>query len=153
MRKLLFTVPVLVAALGVFAVPASAGPPMPASGTRTTTITCTTQHTGGPNTFSDCERDFIWVTGTFVGTGVSHFSLIVHADGSLEFHGTHLFTGTVAGCGTGTVLFSLAGQGREVGGVLTLTKSDLTTLPGGTLSVHASLDTSALGSYTGQYFC
>ena len=156
MRKLTLGVPVLGAALAlvVFAAPAAGqGPPMPASGTRTTTIICTTRLTAGPNTFSDCERKFVWVSGTFVGTSVSDFALVVHADGSLEFHGTGTFDGTVARCGTGTVVYSLRGQGRLDGGILTLTKSDITMTPGGSLPVHASLDVSALNSYTGEYFC
>jgi hypothetical protein len=103
--------------------------------------------------FLDCERDNTWLTGPFVGTSTSPYRLILHADGSFEFEGTSTFTGTVAGCGTGTVLFNLTGQGELVGGNPVLSKSSLTTVPGGTLSVHASLDSSALTSYTGQYFC
>ncbi len=48
-------------------------------------------------------------TGTFTGTSTVHGKLIVHADGSANFHDVEVFTGTVNGV-PGTVTFNLTGS-------------------------------------------
>jgi len=48
-------------------------------------------------------------TGTFSGTSTLHGILIIHADGSANFHDVETFTGTVNGV-PGTVTFNLTGS-------------------------------------------
>ena len=55
-------------------------------------------------------------TGTFVGTSTINGTLIIHADGSTNFHDTEVFTGTVNGV-PGTVTFnpySIGGSSHRV---------------------------------------
>ena len=63
----------------------------------------------GGNTIIDYTLTALW-TGTFSGTSVVHGTLIIHADGSTDNHGSDTFTGTVNGV-SGTVTFNEAGPG------------------------------------------
>src|SRR5438270_9015803 len=103
-RVLLF---VLVAALGVAGVTgAAAAPPMTASGT-TSTGSCdlANPRTDGGNQIFDATCNESW-TGTFTGSVVVQFTLILHANGSADgVNGRKTFTGTVNGT-SGTVKFS-----------------------------------------------
>jgi hypothetical protein len=134
--------------------PASAAPPVAASGGFTVTSfneTFVKQVDG--NLFLRAH-DFATYTGTFTGTHVFDGSVEIYKDGSVSFHGIATFTGTVAGCGTGTVVFEVDGAADPS---KTITRDHLQTLSGkGTLPLHASLDfTGALPtlSYTGTYDC
>ena len=63
----------------------------------------------GGNTIIDYTLTALWM-GTFSGTSVAHGTLIIHADGSTDNHGSDTFTGTVNGV-SGTVTFNEAGPG------------------------------------------
>jgi hypothetical protein len=83
---------------------------------------------------------------------------VAFADGSFVYHGISTFTGTVAGCGTGTIVFRLDGAGFMVDDRAMITRDHLEAMFGkGTLPVHASLDSSGgpglTLSYTGTYQC
>src|SRR5947209_3814285 len=94
-RILLF---VLVAALGLGGVTGAgaSGPPITVTGT-TNTDSCTfvNPRTDGGNQIFDATCYETW-TGTFTGSVVSNFTLILHADGSGDGpNGVDTFTGTV----------------------------------------------------------
>jgi hypothetical protein len=99
-------------------------------------------------------HDFATYTGTFAGTHIFDGTAEVFKDGSLTFHGIATFTGTIDGCGTGTVVFEVDGAANPSG---TITRDHAQTLSGkGTLPVHANLDfVGALPTltYTGNYDC
>jgi hypothetical protein len=89
---------------------AAASPPTDASGTFTTTsATVSNVRLAGGNTMIDL-RSTIAYTGTFTGTSVVEGHLIIHADGSANFHDFEIFTGTVNGV-LGTVTWNLTGGG------------------------------------------
>ena len=100
-------------------------------------------------------------TGTFVGSFVGTELDIVHGDGSINLHGTALFTGSVDGR-SGTLLFSYEGIGNAVTGHETL-RFVGTQGTGGLAGVYANLtaegdvgapepgcDLSGVGTYTGH---
>src|SRR5207302_1760275 len=70
-------------------------------------------------------------TGTFTGTSTLTGILIIHADGSANFHDTEVFTGTVNGA-SGTVTFHLAGTGHTGATPGTTIYEDTHTIVGGT---------------------
>jgi len=158
MRKLRFTFAGALAAATVAvasAVPASAFPPTVASGGLTvTSFNSTFLNQADGNQFFQ-EHDLADYTGTFTGSHVLDGTLEVFKDGSASLHGTATFTGTVDGCGSGTMLFEVSAK-IDPSGVVT--SSHFETLSNhGTLDVHASLE--PLGSlggtlpYTGSYHC
>jgi hypothetical protein len=168
MRKFLISsIPVLALALVAFAGPASAGPPMPASGTYHYTLSpdFAGARPAGPNLFIPWKSPVV-MTGTFSGTGVFLDSptYTFHTDGSFQFSERLQFDGTVAGCGSGTVVFQFE-VNALFDGVIThwLPHTHLTALSGqGTLPVHANLDLTgdsdpggltATLALTGQYDC
>jgi hypothetical protein len=51
------------------------------------------------------------VTGTLQGTFEEHVRGVIHPNGLVTFEGTMTFTGSVAGCGTGTLTLGVTGQG------------------------------------------
>ena len=88
---------------------AAASPPTPASGTFTyTSSTFNSVRTAGGNTIIDVSATVSY-DGTFTGTSTVEGRLIVHADGSANFHDVETFTGTVNGV-PGTVTFNLTGS-------------------------------------------
>jgi hypothetical protein len=97
-------------------------------------------------------------TGTFAGTQVADFRLWLFKGGRFNFEGLLTFTGTVAGCGAGTIVFRTEGTGFLLpDGTAVITRGHQHTLSGqGTLPVQASLDSLGVGttlSYTGEYQC
>jgi hypothetical protein len=101
------------------------------------------------------DHDFADYTGTFTGSHVFDATIEGFKDGSISLHGIASFTGTVTGCGTGTVAFDVTAKIDPSGLV---TSSHFQTLPNqGTLPVHASLEPLGfLGTtltYTGTYDC
>jgi hypothetical protein len=167
-RKFLITnIPVLALALVVFAAPASAGPPMPASGTYHYTLApdFAGARPAGTNLFIPWQAPVV-LTGTFSGTGLFLDSptYTFHADGSFQFSERLQFDGTVAGCGSGTVVFQFEANAVFVNGITTWSPHNhLTALSGqGTLPVHANLDLTgdsdpggltATLALSGQYDC
>ena len=105
-RLLLVTTVALLAA--VAASGASASPPTAASGSFTyTSSTFNSVRPAGGNAIIDLSATVSY-TGTFKGTSTVEGTLIVHADGSANFHDVETFTGTVNGV-SGTVTFDLTG--------------------------------------------
>src|SRR5947208_4727172 len=93
----------LVAAQG-----AVASPPTAASGTFTyTSSTFNSIRSAGGSIIIDLSATVSY-TGTFSGTSIVEGTLIIHADGSANFHDVEIFTGTVNGV-SGTVTFDLTG--------------------------------------------
>ena len=112
-RLLLVAVVVLLAA--VTASGASASPPISASGTLTyQSATFNSIRSAGGNTIIDLSATVAY-TGTFSGTSTLHGTLILHPNGTANFHDVETFTGTVNGV-PGTVTFNLLGKGNIVTG-------------------------------------
>ena len=138
---------------------AAASPPTSASGTFTyTSSTFNNMRQAGGNTIIDLSATVSY-TGTFSGTSFVQGTLIIHADGTANFHDVETFSGTVNGV-PGSVTFNLAGTGSlapPAGSfrgtdVIVSGTGDLTNLHGllselGT--VPAPLP-GPLGTYTGQ---
>jgi hypothetical protein len=91
---------------------AGASPPTSASGTFTYT-SCIPNSTRvvGADTIIDFTCTVAY-TGTLSGTSTLQGPLIIHADGSTNFHGTETFTGTVNGV-PGTVTLNDASLGTS----------------------------------------
>ena len=107
LRGLLVLLTVLVAM--VAAGGAAASPPSTASGTiANTTATFNSVRSAGGNLIIDLSATAAY-TGTFSGTSTLHGVLIIHPDGSANFHDVEVFTGTVNGV-AGTVTFDLNGR-------------------------------------------
>jgi hypothetical protein len=104
---------VLCAALATAALVAAPGvvasPPTPASGSFTyLSSTFNSMRAAGGNTIIDLSATVSY-TGTFSGTSTVEGTLILHANGSANFHDVETFTGTVNGV-SGTVTFDLTGR-------------------------------------------
>ena len=88
---------------------AAAAPPTLASGTvGNTSATFNSIQPAGSNLIADVSATAAY-TGTFSGTSTINGILIIHADGSANFHDVEVFTGTVNGV-SGTVTFNLNGS-------------------------------------------
>ena len=106
-RLLLVAVVVLLGA--VAASGAAASPPISASGTLTyQSATFNSIRSAGGNTIIDLSATVAY-TGTFSGTSTLHGTLILHPNGTANFHDVETFTGTVNGV-PGTVTFNLNGS-------------------------------------------
>jgi hypothetical protein len=103
---------VAVLALLLMAAPAAAtGPPQTGSGNGViTNLEITSERTAGPNSIQ--ERTITMaVTGTLDGTFVQEVRGVVHDGRFVTFQGTGTFTGTMEGCGAGTVTLGITGKG------------------------------------------
>lgn len=98
------------AALGIQPAFAS-GPLTEASGlvVITSFVPTSTIHADG-NTIIE-GTDSAVISGTFTGTNVAHFTLIMHPDGSFNDHEVGVFTGQVGTCCTGNVPFNAVIEG------------------------------------------
>lgn len=122
-RFLLFTMSVLL--MLTLAVPASAERNMArdAAGTTTFTVIATCDFPAAPGGLDDCPIDANGVVaiglsnpgskvGTFRGNQLYEGNIYINlAAGTFTIDGTVTFTGTVRGCGFGTVVFDSAGSG------------------------------------------
>jgi hypothetical protein len=158
-RKWFIPVAALVASVAVlaFAGPAAASSPLAAAGVETYVPNFTFERFADGNVVLTALNPGA-KTGTFTGTEVADFTLVLFKDGSFNFEGIITFTGTVAGCGTGTVVFRVEGAGFLLpDGTAVITRDHQQALFGqGTLPVHASLDSVGVGTtltYTGEYHC
>ena len=108
MRKLLF---LMVAAAAVLAaVPASATPPSPVSGTfSVVTLTPTGTRTAGGNTFTTFIRTAS-LSGTFTGTTTDTLTAVTHRNGRTSVRGVGTCVCTVEGR-TGTFVYRFRGSG------------------------------------------
>lgn len=82
-------------------------------GITTTTITSEKILPTAYDTIIDLDSTVIY-TGTLDGTSDLQGTLVVHPNGSTDFHGVETFTGTVNGL-PGTVTFKLTGGNRKAG--------------------------------------
>jgi hypothetical protein len=114
-RRFLLLVPLatFLAVAGVTAAVAAA--PTPATGTFTyVAATFNGVRVEGGNTIIDDLNATVSYTGTFDGTSTVEGKLILHADGTANFHDLETFTGTVNGT-PGTVTFRLEGTTNRAG--------------------------------------
>jgi len=108
-RLLLVSLVALLAVAGVSG--AAASPPTSASGTFTyTASTFNDVRSAGGNTIIGDLTATVSYTGTFSGTSTVQGTLILHPDGSANFHDVEIFTGTVNGGVPGTVTLNLNGS-------------------------------------------
>ena len=149
----------LLALVAVFAAAgvtgAAASPPISASGTFTTTSsTFSSVRFDGGNLIL-AESGIVSYTGTFSGTSTFHGILVIHADGSANFHDVETFTGTVNGV-SGTVRLNLNGRNDSTRAVqATDTIISATGALAGLDGVLSEVGTvtgppGPLGTYTGQ---
>lgn len=143
--------------LGIGSTAAIASPPTSASGTFTyLASTFDGVRVEGGNTIIDNLSATVSYTGTFSGTSTLHGKLILHADGTANFHDVETFTGSVDGV-PGTVTLSLEGA-THPNGVVDATDTILRAT-GALTSLHGVLDlvgtvpspSGPVGTYSGQF--
>ena len=154
-RLYLLLVPLVVLLAVAAASGAAASPPTPVSGTvGNTSATFNSVRAVGENLIIDLSATASY-TGTFSGTSTINGVLIVHPDGSANFHDVEVFTGTVNGV-PGTVTFNLNGSNDSALTVhATATIVDAT---GGLAGLHGVLHevgtvvvpSGPVGTYTGN---
>lgn len=108
--RLAVTIVAVALTFAVFAQQAVATPPTSASGTFTATQTVTSVRTAGGNTIITTDLTEV-ISGTYNGTTTGQSRVVVHADGSGNLHGEFVCACTVAGQGTGTLVFRFTGTG------------------------------------------
>lgn len=151
------TVLVLLAALAVGATgaAAAAAPPVAVSGAYVYT-------SSGFESFREAGGNVIIgltatveYTGTFTGTSTVQGFIVVHSDGSANFHDVEVFTGTVNGV-PGTVTFNVTGSNDaaldvKVTSTIVSASGGLTGLTGLLrLAGSVKLPEGPFGTYTGQ---
>ncbi len=108
-RLRLLLVPLALLLAAVVTTGAAGSPPTAASGTvGNTSSTFHSIRTAGSNLIVDLSATAAY-TGTFSGTSTIDGILIIHADGSANYHDIETFTGKVNGV-SGTVTFNLNGS-------------------------------------------
>jgi Protein of unknown function (DUF3224) len=154
LRRLLL-VPLIALLTMVAATGAAASPPTPASGTVSNTFASfNSVRTAGGNLIVDLNAAAAY-TGTFSGTSTLQGTLIIHADGSANFHDVEIFTGTVNGV-PGTVTFDLNGSNDAALAVhatatIVCASGDLVGLHGVLHEVGTVvIPTGPVGTYSGQ---
>ena len=154
-RRLVRLVPLGVLLAVTAVAGAAAAPPTTASGTvGNTSATFTSVRQAGQNLVIELTATRTY-TGTFEGTSTLGGTLIVHADGSAEFHDVEVFTGTVNGV-HGTVTFELIG--RNDAELAVRSTSTIVGATGGLEGLHGVLHevgtvvipTGPVGTYTGR---
>jgi hypothetical protein len=153
-RRRLLLVPLVVLIASVCTTGAVASAPTLATGTvRNTSATFNSVRAVGNNLIIDLSATAAY-TGTFTGTATIHGFLIIHPDGSANFHDIKVFTGTVNGV-HGSVTFELNGSNDS-----TLAYHSTATIigaTGGLTGLHGALHESGtvvipngpVGTYTG----
>jgi Protein of unknown function (DUF3224) len=153
-RLLLVTLAAVLAAIAASS--AGASPPISASGTLTyQSATFNSIRSAGGNTIIDLSASVAY-TGTFSGTSTLHGTLILHPNGTANFHDIETFTGTVNGV-AGTVTFNLNGS-ADAAAVVSATdvildaSGDLAGLHGVLTEAAVVLDPAVgpVGTYGGQ---
>ena len=108
-RLCLLLAPLVIVLAVVATTSAAAAPPTLANGTvGNTSSTFNSVRAADGNLIVDLSATASY-TGMFSGTSTLHGILIIHADGSANFHDVETFTGTVNGV-PGTVTFNLTGS-------------------------------------------
>lgn len=169
MRRVLVFATAMAVMVGVVG-PASAKQPMEVTGFEDFVLTPTCDpgppanpgpafpppcRTADGNVFITVLNPAVKYDGTFEGTQVFDGTITVFKDGDFVFRGFVTFTGTVEGCGEGTVVFFGEGSGNVATG---LSRSIQHAVPGkGTLPVKAKLDLISIdedtSAVTGTYHC
>lgn len=154
-RLLLLVIALVALGVMVGGTGAGATPPTPVSGTFTyTSSSFDSIRSAGGNTIIELTAA-VFYTGTFTGTSTVHGKLIVHADGSANFHDVEVFTGTVNGV-PGTVTFNLSGSNDSALNVSAT--STIVRATGGLAGLHGVLRMAGtvqipagpVGTYSGQ---
>jgi hypothetical protein len=97
----------------LFAGPAAAGPALTGSGTGTLTrVDIVVIREAGGNVIQERTLEGT-VEGALTGTFVEQVRGVIHKSGLVTFQGTLEFTGTVAGCGDGTLTAGLTGRAQS----------------------------------------
>lgn len=107
------------------------------------------------------ERTTTTLTGTFSGTSVSAGAAVPNATGAYNAVGIHLFTGTVEGCGAGTLVWTeelVSEGGAETAGTWHIADGSGTgalesVSGGGSFQAHVNPDASGTGTATGRISC
>jgi Protein of unknown function (DUF3224) len=154
-RRLLSLVPLVVLLAVTATAGAGASPPTQVSGTvGNTSATFNSAREAGGNLVIELTATRAY-TGTFEGTSTLSGTLIVHADGSANFHDVEVFTGTVNGV-QGTVTFRL--DGRNDADLAVQSTSTIVGATGGLEGLHGVLHevgtvvipNGPVGTYTGR---
>jgi len=155
MRRLITLLAASAAATAVVAAqPAAAAHPQASGTAHVTSLAFNDVRSAGGNTILEGVQQGD-ISGTFTGTFVEQFRLVVHADGTTNFHSFLTVVGTAGGCGAGTIRFVVDGQGEgpvTEGRVRTIDQNDTT------VNVHAVLEAvvfvpTGTITYTGTYTC
>jgi hypothetical protein len=140
----------------VLVAPASASAPLTGTGSGTIGIrSITSVRMADGNVIQ--ERDLAGtVTGALQGTFLEQVRGVIHPTGDVTFEGTLTFTGTVVGCGPGTLTLGLSGQGDVTG--LPVTESHVRVIDSAsnTIAAHGQGTLSQIGpslTYQMQYQC
>lgn len=89
----------------------AAGPPVTGAGTGTVaSLEITSAREAGGNVIQDRTLTGT-VTGTLEGSFEQHVRGVIHGDRLVTFQGTLTFTGTLEGCGEGTITLGVSGHG------------------------------------------
>jgi hypothetical protein len=119
----------------VVTVPGLASPPVSGSGTGTVTSrVILSSRQAGENVIQERENRGT-VTGTLTGTWVEEAHGVIHPTGRVTFAGVMTFTGTVDGCGSGTLTLGFSGHGI-VGAPVTESRVSVIHEGGSTLRVE-----------------
>jgi hypothetical protein len=104
---------VVVASLMLLAAPVgAAGPPVTGSGSGAfTSLEITSERNAGGNSIQDRTLTGVVFSGPLSGSIVQNVTGTVHRNGQVTFRGTMVFTGTIDGCGSGTVTLGVSGRG------------------------------------------
>jgi len=154
-RQSLLLLPIAVL-LGIGSAPAAASPPTSAHGTFTyLASTFDDVRVEGGNTIIDNLSATVSYTGTFSGTSTLHGKLVLHANGTANFHDIETFIGSVDGI-PGSVTLSLEGA-TNPNGVVNATDTVLHAT-GALDDLHGVLDlvgsvpnpSGPVGVYSGQ---
>ena len=153
-RLCLLFVP-LAALLAAVATTGAAASPTPATGTvGNTSATFNSVRTAGGNLIVDLSATASY-TGTFSGTSTLRGILVIHADGSANFHDVETFTGTVNDV-PGTVTFDLNGSNDSA--LVVHATATIVNASGGLAGLHGVLHevgtvvipTGPVNTYSGQ---
>jgi hypothetical protein len=132
-----------------------AGPPLTGSGSgMITALEITSSRNAGPNVIQERYIEAT-IEGALEGTFVQQTKGVIHGNGLITFQGTMEFTGTVAGCGEGTLTAALSGTG-QAGVPVTDAKFRVINQASGTLGVAGTGSMHQVGpafTYEVRYVC
>ena len=150
-RRLVLVLAVAAVALGALASNAAASTE-PAAGqfVEAPEVILEERQSGG-NTFLHLTRDAA-ITGTYDGIGHADQYIVIHADGSFNFHQTIEFVGTVCGQAV-TLTFEVVGRGDFTTNTLTGTYSIIGPAETGRGNGKIVGEPGVGGTYEGQVHC